>query len=93
MRVKSPDAVIPGIMLSDLDGSTISEMLRRDPAAANADILMMTCLGGQMSRLNGLSAGVGVYRTKPVSVRPDYACPECHWAQDGAGGKSRRNRA
>ncbi len=69
-RKLKPDAVILDIMLPDLDGFTVCEMLRRHPGTSNLPILMLTCLGGAMCRLNGLSAGADDYLTKPFKV-PD----------------------
>ena len=65
-----PDAVILDIMLPDLDGFTICEMLRRHPGTSKIPILMLTCLGGAMCRLNGSSAGADDYLTKPLKM-PD----------------------
>lgn len=69
-REVRPDAVVLDIMLPDLDGFTICEMLRRDAAHSRIAVLMITCLDGQMSRLNGLSAGADAYLPKPVRI-PD----------------------
>jgi DNA-binding response OmpR family regulator len=67
-RTLKPDAVILDIMLPDLDGFTVCEMLRRQPLTARIPVLMLTCLGGAMSRLNGLSAGADDYLTKPFKT-------------------------
>lgn len=69
-RELRPDAVILDIMLPDLDGFTICEMLRRHPGTSRTPVLMLTCLGGSMCRLNGLSAGADEYLTKPFKM-PD----------------------
>jgi DNA-binding response OmpR family regulator len=67
-REQRPDAVMLDVMLPDLDGFTICEMLRRNPDNHGTAVLMMTCLNGQMSRLNGLSAGADAFLTKPVKI-------------------------
>ena len=67
-REGKPDVVILDIMLPDLDGFTICEMLRRHPSTSTIPVLMLTCLGGAMSRLNGLSAGADDYLTKPFKM-------------------------
>lgn len=64
-----PDAVVLDIMLPDLDGFTLCEMLRKQPATAHIPIVMLTCLGGSISRLNGFSAGADDYVTKPFKMR------------------------
>jgi DNA-binding response OmpR family regulator len=63
-----PDAVILDIMLPDLDGFTVCEMLRRQPSTARIPVVMLTCLGGTVSRLNGLSAGADDYLTNPFKI-------------------------
>jgi DNA-binding response OmpR family regulator len=55
-------------MLPDLDGFTICEMLRRQPSTARIPVIMLTCLGGAMSRMNGLSSGADDYLTKPFKM-------------------------
>jgi DNA-binding response OmpR family regulator len=67
-RQLKPDAVVLDIMLPDLDGFTICEMLRRHSATARIPVVMLTCLGGAMSRLNGLAAGADDYLTKPFKM-------------------------
>ena len=67
-RKLRPDAMILDIMLPDLDGFTICEMLRRHPDTERIPVLMLTCLGGTMSRLNGFSVGASEYLTKPVKM-------------------------
>jgi DNA-binding response OmpR family regulator len=67
-RDLKPDAVILDIMLPDLDGFTVCEMLRRQPGTSRIPVVMLTCLGGTVSRLNGLSAGADDYLTKPFKV-------------------------
>jgi DNA-binding response OmpR family regulator len=63
-----PDAVVLDIMLPDLDGFTICELLRRQPSTARIPVVMLTCLGGTMSRMNGLSSGADDYLTKPFKM-------------------------
>lgn len=67
-RQLQPDAVVLDIMLPDLDGFTICEMLRRHSATARIPVVMLTCLGGALSRLNGLAAGADDYLTKPFKM-------------------------
>jgi DNA-binding response OmpR family regulator len=63
-----PDAVVLDIMLPDLDGFTVCEMLRRQPSTARIPVVMLTCLGGALSRMNGLSSGADDYLTKPFKM-------------------------
>lgn len=56
-------------MLPDLDGMSVCEILRRQPSTSSIPIMMLTALGGQLSRLAGFEAGADVYLTKPVRPR------------------------
>lgn len=55
-------------MLPDLDGFSVCELLRQHPSTANIPILMLTCLEGTLSRMNGLSVGADGYLIKPVKI-------------------------
>jgi len=63
-----PDAVILDVMLPDLDGFTICEMLRNSKATCRIPVLMLTCLGGTLSRCNGIYSGANEYLTKPFKI-------------------------
>ena len=56
-------------MLPDLDGMSVCEILRSQPSTTDIPIMMLTALGGQLSRLAGYEAGAAVYLTKPVRPR------------------------
>ncbi|MCU0787656.1 MAG: response regulator [Verrucomicrobia bacterium] len=63
-----PDALLLDVMLPDLDGFTVCEILRRQPAVSHMAVLMLTCLGGTISRMNGIDAGADDYLTKPFQL-------------------------
>jgi len=63
-RQLKPAAIILDVMLPDLDGFTICEILRRNTATADIPVLLLTCLGGTISRIHGISAGADAYVTK-----------------------------
>ena len=63
-----PDALLLDVMLPDLDGFTVCEILRRQPAVSRMAVLMLTCLGGTLSRMNGMDAGADDYLTKPFQL-------------------------
>jgi len=67
-RAFRPDAILLDVMLPDLDGFTVCEMFRRQPATERVPVLMLTCLGGTMSRFHGLAAGADDYLTKPLKM-------------------------
>ncbi len=64
-----PDLVLLDLMLPELDGFAVCEILRRDPATASIPIIIVTALTSQLSRLAGLEAGADAYVIKPFSVK------------------------
>jgi len=64
-----PDLVLLDLMLPELDGFAVCEVLRHDPATASIPIFMVTAMSSQLSRFAGLEAGADLYITKPFSVR------------------------
>jgi DNA-binding response OmpR family regulator len=64
-----PDLILLDLMLPQLDGFGVCEMLRRDPATAAIPIIMVTAMSSQFARLAGLEAGANDYITKPFSLK------------------------
>jgi len=62
-----PDLILLDLMLPELDGFAVCEILRRDPKTAAIPIIILTAMSSQLSRFNGLDAGANVYLTKPFS--------------------------
>lgn len=67
VRQNLPDCILLDVLLPDLDGFTLCEILRRHPSTAPIPILFLTAVGGQIARLIGLEAGADDYLVKPVS--------------------------
>ncbi|MDH6235975.1 response regulator transcription factor [Cryobacterium sp. CG_9.6] len=65
-EVKRPDLVILDRMLPLLDGVEVCRRLR---AAGPVPIIMLTALGEEEDRIEGLEAGADDYLTKPFSPR------------------------
>lgn len=65
----SPDLILLDLMMPELDGLAVCEILRRDPVTASIPIVMLTAASSQLSRLAGLDAGATDYVTKPFSPR------------------------
>lgn len=61
----SPDLILLDLVLPELDGFTVCEKLRKDPATAATPIIILTGLTGQIGRITGLSAGANDYVPKP----------------------------
>ena len=65
----APDLIVLDLMMPELDGFAVCEILRHDPATARIPILMLTAVSSQFARLSGLEAGANDYLTKPFSPR------------------------
>ena len=61
-----PDLVLLDIMLPGVDGFTICERLKGDPATAMIPVVLITALEDQESRVRGIRAGGDDFLSKPV---------------------------
>jgi len=73
-RSLRPDLILLDLMLPELDGFAVCDILRRDPKTASIPIIMLTAMSSQLSRLNGLDAGASAYITKPFSHKYLLRC-------------------
>src|SRR4051794_4094260 len=68
-RSLSPDLILLDLMLPELDGFAVCEILRRDAVTQSIPIIMLTALSTELGRLAGLSAGANEYIPKPFSPK------------------------
>lgn len=68
IRLLVPDLILLDVMMPDVDGFTVCEILRRDSVTANIPIVMLTALAGELSRMRGMETGATDYFTKPYST-------------------------
>ncbi len=68
-RVARPDLVILDLMMPELDGITVCELIRQQPESAETPVIMLTAWATDRARLVGLQAGASDYITKPFSPR------------------------
>jgi two-component system, OmpR family, phosphate regulon response regulator PhoB len=78
-----PDLVLLDVGLPDISGLEVCRRLRRDPATAGVQVVMLTAAAQQDDVAQGLAAGATLYLTKPFSpvrllslveqLRPDIA--------------------
>lgn len=68
-RSLSPDLILLDVMMPELDGFAVCEILRRDSATAGIPIMMLTALSGELGRLAGLGSGATDFLSKPFSPR------------------------
>jgi two-component system alkaline phosphatase synthesis response regulator PhoP len=66
-RSLMPDLILLDVMLPELDGFAVCEILRNDPATASIPVLMLTGLCGQLSRCAAIESGATEFVTKPTS--------------------------
>ena len=64
-RAVAPDLIVLDVMLPDLDGFTVCELLRKLPSTAATPILMLTAVSGEIPRYHALGVGASLYMTKP----------------------------
>ena len=62
-----PDIILLDLMLPDLDGFGVCEILRRDPLTATIPIIIVSAWASPDSRNLGLELGALDYLTKPFS--------------------------
>jgi len=61
--------ILLDVMLPELDGFAVCEILRNDSATASIPVVMLTGLCGQMSKCAGIESGATEFVTKPT--RPE----------------------
>jgi class 3 adenylate cyclase len=61
-----PDLILLDVMLPGIDGFSVCERLKRDPATAMVPIVLVTALEDQASRVRGIRAGADDFLSKPV---------------------------
>ena len=64
-----PDLILLDLMLPELDGLAVCEVLRRGPTTASVPVIMLTAMSSQLARLTGLEAGANDYVTKPFNFK------------------------
>jgi DNA-binding response OmpR family regulator len=62
-----PHLIVLDLMLEGIDGFSVCEILRAQPSTRQVPVLVVTALGGQIARLNALSAGADDFLSKPFS--------------------------
>jgi len=66
-RSLMPDLILLDVILPELNGFAVCEILRKDPATAAIPVLMVTGLCGQLTRCAGIESGATEFVTKPAS--------------------------
>jgi len=66
LKTSLPDLIILDFMMPGMNGHEVARRLKEDPRTRPIPIIMLTALNDQTSRLEGLSAGVEEFISKPV---------------------------
>lgn len=61
-----PDVILMDLMLPELDGLTLCEILRRQPATRQIPIIMVSALANAVTRCSAQIAGVREFLPKPL---------------------------
>ncbi|HTX65212.1 MAG TPA: response regulator [Opitutaceae bacterium] len=67
VHARHPDLVLLDLMLPDIDGFSVCEILRRNPATAAIPIIVVSAWSTAEARDTGFDLGVLDYVTKPFS--------------------------
>lgn len=67
-RSVRPDLILLDLVLPELDGFAVCELLRREKPTARTPIIMLTALSGSLSRVAGLGCGADEFHTKPFNI-------------------------
>jgi two-component system phosphate regulon response regulator PhoB len=73
-RRAPPDLVVLDLLLPGMNGYSVCEQLRLNPATASVPVLMITVLLGEFPRLVGVEAGADAYLNKPFRMDEFISC-------------------
>jgi len=68
-RQHLPDLIILDLMLPDMDGFSICEILRCQPSTAEIPVIFLTAMAGEIPRMHGLEVGAADCCVKPIRTR------------------------
>ncbi len=72
------DIVVSDVMMPRLDGFSLLQALRMNPATSSIPVILLSARAGEEARIDGLRAGADDYLTKPFSARELVARVEAH---------------
>lgn len=68
-RSEQPDIVILDVMMPEMDGIEVCDVLRKDPTTKHIRICFLTARSEDYSQIAGLDAGADDYVSKPIKPR------------------------
>ncbi len=66
-RTEQPDVILLDIMMPDMDGYTVCEMLKANPETSHIPVVMVTASSAPKERIRGLSVGADDFLVKPIN--------------------------
>lgn len=69
VRSNPPDLLLLDVMMPDIDGITVCQMLKDDPLTRLIPIVIMTALNATEDRVRGIEAGADDFLSKPIDER------------------------
>lgn len=66
-RSSPPDLIVLDVILPELDGFAVCELLKKDDSTRHIPIIMVSGLTGQLPRYAGIEAGAADFVAKPVT--------------------------
>ena len=60
-----PDLILLDLMLGDMDGFSVCELLHSQPSTKAIPVVIMSALAGELARLNSLGSGAADFLGKP----------------------------
>lgn len=64
-----PDLIVLDLMLGELDGLSVCEILRAQPSTSDIPVIVITAMEGMIPRFHALDSGASDYLAKPFSFR------------------------
>lgn len=61
----APDLILLDLLLGDMDGFSVCELLRSQRSTKSIPVVIMSALAGEMTRLNSLGSGAADFLGKP----------------------------
>ena len=68
-RALLPDLILLDLMLPELDGFAVCEILRRDARTSKIPIIILTAMSGELARVAGMGSGANDFISKPFSPK------------------------
>ena len=63
----SPDIILLDVMMPEMDGFEVCQIVKEDPATAHIPVVMVTALTDAQDRVRGLEAGADDFLSKPIN--------------------------